>query len=40
MPFPTKEDTRRSSAEKANSNAIGNHVGDPPNNDLEKTKKK
>ena len=40
MPFLTKEDTRYNFAEKENSTAIGNHVGDPPNNDLKKRKKK
>ena len=39
MPSLTKEDTRRSCAQKVDSTAIGNHVGDPPNNDLEKKKK-
>ena len=38
MPSLTKEDTRRSCAQKADSTAIGNHVGDPPNNDLKKKK--
>ena len=36
MPSLTKEDTRRSCAQKADSTAIGNHVGDPPNSDLKK----
>ena len=40
MPSLTKEDTRRSCAQKADSTNIGNHVGDPPNNDLKKKKKK
>ena len=40
MPSLTKEDTRRSCAQKVDSTAIGNHVRDPPNNDLEKKKKK
>ena len=38
MPSLTKEDTRHSCAQKVDSTAIGNHVGDPPNNDLEKKK--
>ena len=38
MPSLTKEDTRRSCAQKADSTTIGNHVGDPPNNDLKKKK--
>ena len=38
MPSLTKEDIRRSCAQKADSTAIGNHVGDPPNNDLKKKK--
>ena len=40
MPSLTKEDTRRSCAQKADSTAIGNHVGDPPNNDLKKKEKR
>ena len=47
MPSLTKEDTRCSCAQKADFTAIGNHVGDPPSDDLknndlkkEKTKKK
>ena len=40
MPFLTKEDTKYNFSKKANSTAIGNPVGDPPNNDLEKEKKK
>ena len=40
MPSLTKEDTRHSCAQKADSTAIGNHVGDPPNNDLKKKKLK
>ena len=39
MPSLTKEDTRRSCAQKADSTAIGNYVGDPSNNDLKKKKK-
>ena len=38
MPSLTKEDTRRSCAQKADSTAIGNYVGDPSNNDLKKKK--
>ena len=40
MPSLTKEDTRRSCAQKANSTIIENHVGDPPNNDLKKRRRK
>ena len=40
MPSLTKEDTRCSFAQKADSTAIGNHVGDPSNNDLKKKKKR
>ena len=36
---PQKKDTRRSCAQKAYPIAIGNHVGDPPNNDLIKKEK-
>ena len=39
MPSLTKEDTRCSCAQKADSTAIGNYVGDPSNNDLKKKKK-
>ena len=35
----TKEDTRSSCAQKVDSTAIGNHVGDPSNNDLKKKKR-
>ena len=35
----TKEDTRSSCAQKVDSTAIGNHVGDPSNNDLKNKKK-
>ena len=38
MPSLTKEDTRCSFAQKADSTSIGNHVGYPPNNDLKKIK--
>ena len=40
MPSLTKEDTRRSCAQKADSTNIGNHVGDPPNNDLKKSRRR
>ena len=40
MPSLTKEDTRCSCAQKTDSTAIGNHVGDPPNNDLKKKEKR
>ena len=39
MPSLTKEDIRHSCARKAYSTAIGNQVGDPPNNDLKKKKR-
>ena len=39
MPSLTKEDTRRSCAQKADSTAIGNYVGDQSNNYLKKKKK-
>ena len=41
-PWQKKTCTRHSCAQKADFTVIGNHVGDPPNNDLkkEKTKKK
>ena len=40
MPSLTKEDTRLSCAQKANSTAMGNHVGNLPNNDFIKKKRK